>query len=53
MCPACLASLVVLVTGGAFGAMLVARSRPLPTDPSRDEEEADEAAADRLAGRVR
>jgi hypothetical protein len=53
VCPACLASLAVLLSGGVFTAFLAARSLPVrdleksPTEPNGEENEHSE---DHLAG---
>ncbi len=50
MCPACLASLTVLLSGGLFSAFLAVKSIPLSKSSAEPEGEEDEASADRLAG---
>lgn len=53
MCPACLASLAVLLSGGVFSAFLAVKSLPFsdleksPTEPNGEDHECSE---DRLAG---
>jgi hypothetical protein len=53
MCPACLASIAVLLSGGAFSGWLVLTSRPRKTDvdfPPHDPNGEDhEQSEDRLA----
>ena len=49
MCPACLASAIVLLSGGAFSALLVFRSKP-DCDESLLLEGEDHDVEDHLAG---
>ena len=53
MCPACLASLAVLLSGGVFSAFLVVKSRPdgnAPDSQPQPNGEENESSEDRLAG---